>query len=154
VAFSEPLSFLQRLTEDLEYSDLLDAVAGNKEIDRCLQLCYVAAFMVSAYADTGERIYRPFNPLLGETYECDRTSDLGWRSFAEKVGLFALQIILFLAVTPFTSDSIHQAHDFFDACEKIVSDAAAAAATAAVTTSHSGSVGHKYQTLGIPYIFV
>jgi oxysterol-binding protein 1 len=85
VAFSEPLSFLQRLTEDLEYSDLLDAVASDTQVDRCLQLCHVAAFMVSAYAGTGERIYRPFNPLLGETYECDRTSDLGWRSFAEKV---------------------------------------------------------------------
>ena len=31
------------------------------------------------------RTGKPFNPLLGETFECDRTEDLGWRSFAEQV---------------------------------------------------------------------
>ena len=43
---------------------------------------------MSAYANTADRIARPFNPLLGETYECDRTADLGWKSLAEKVYLF------------------------------------------------------------------
>ncbi|CAF5122468.1 unnamed protein product, partial [Rotaria socialis] len=31
------------------------------------------------------RVNKPFNPLLGETYECDRTEDLGWKSIAEQV---------------------------------------------------------------------
>jgi len=85
VGFSEPLSFLQRLTEDLEYSDCLDAAAALGDDDSCLRLAYVTAFSVSGYANTTERLFRPFNPLLGETYECNRKADLGWRSIAEKV---------------------------------------------------------------------
>lgn len=82
--FSEPLSFLQRLTEDFEYSDCLDNAASYDD-DAFLQMAYVAAFTVSSYANTTLRTGKPFNPLLGETYECDRRDDLGWRSFAEQV---------------------------------------------------------------------
>jgi len=31
------------------------------------------------------RTGKPFNPLLGETFECDRLDDLGWRCFNEQV---------------------------------------------------------------------
>ena len=45
----------------------------------------VAAFSVSAYASTQSRSsHKPFNPLLGETYECAR-EDKGWRFVAEQV---------------------------------------------------------------------
>ena len=82
--FSEPLSFLQRLTEDFEYSDCLDraAIVASDSIE---QMAYVAAFTVSSYATTTTRTQKPFNPLLGETYECDRLGDMGWRSLAEQV---------------------------------------------------------------------
>ncbi|XP_050689095.1 oxysterol-binding protein 1-like [Eriocheir sinensis] len=83
VNFSEPLSFLQRLTEDFEYSDILDRAAQIE--DSCEQLSLVAAFTVSSYATTALRTAKPFNPLLGETYECDRTDDLGWRAVSEQV---------------------------------------------------------------------
>ncbi|CAH8577017.1 unnamed protein product [Heterobilharzia americana] len=83
VNFSEPLSMLQRLTEDFEYSSCLDNAAACQ--DSLEQMAYVAAFTVSAYATTAVRTNKPFNPLLGETYECDRTDDLGWRSLAEQV---------------------------------------------------------------------
>ncbi|CAH8553325.1 unnamed protein product [Schistosoma mattheei] len=83
VNFSEPLSMLQRLTEDFEYSSCLDHAAACQ--DSLEQMAYVAAFTVSAYATTAVRTNKPFNPLLGETYECDRTDDFGWRSFAEQV---------------------------------------------------------------------
>ena len=83
VNFSEPLSFLQRLTEDFEYSDCLDKAASCT--DAWEQMAYVAAFTVSSYANTTLRTGKPFNPLLGETFECDRFEDLGWRSFAEQV---------------------------------------------------------------------
>jgi hypothetical protein len=33
---------------------------------------YVAAFAVSALASNWERLGKPFNPLLGETYELER----------------------------------------------------------------------------------
>ncbi|CAH0758547.1 unnamed protein product [Diatraea saccharalis] len=83
VNFSEPLSMLQRLTEDYEYSSILDKAAQFE--DPAQQLAYVAAFTVSSYATTSNRTNKPFNPLLGETYECDRMADLGWRSISEQV---------------------------------------------------------------------
>lgn len=83
VNFSEPLSMLQRLTEDYEYSSILDQAATCS--DPAQQLAYVAAFTVSSYATTACRTTKPFNPLLGETYECDRMADLGWRSISEQV---------------------------------------------------------------------
>lgn len=82
VNFNEPLSMLQRITEDFEYADLLTKASKIK--DSCEQMTYVAAFCVSNYATTGIRTCKPFNPLLGETFECDRTDDLGWKSFAGK----------------------------------------------------------------------
>lgn len=48
-------------------------------------MAFVAAFTVSSYATTAARTGKPFNPLLGETYECDRTDDLGWRAISEQV---------------------------------------------------------------------
>lgn len=83
VNFSEPLSMLQRLTEDYEYAEILDTAA--KCTDPCEQLAYVAAFTISSYSTTSSRTGKPFNPMLGETYECDRTDDLGWRAFSEQV---------------------------------------------------------------------
>lgn len=83
VNFNEPLSTLQRLTEDYEYSELLDRAA--KLDDPAMQLVYIAAFAVSSYATTSNRTGKPFNPLLGETYECDRRDDYGWRSISEQV---------------------------------------------------------------------
>lgn len=83
VNFSEPLSMLQRLAEDFEYSDLLDQAA--KCDDYCEQMVYVAAFTISSYANTASRTGKPFNPLLGETYEADRRDDFGWRLIAEQV---------------------------------------------------------------------
>ncbi|XP_023029945.1 oxysterol binding protein isoform X2 [Leptinotarsa decemlineata] len=83
VNFNEPLSMLQRLTEDFEYADLLDKAA--KCTDPCEQLAYLAAFTISSYATTSSRTGKPFNPLLGETYECDRMEDLGWRAINEQV---------------------------------------------------------------------
>ena len=64
VNYSEPTSMLQRLTEDFEYSELLDKAAQCK--DDCEQMAYVAAFTVSAYATTAIRTGKPFNPLLGK----------------------------------------------------------------------------------------
>ncbi|XP_044002352.1 oxysterol-binding protein 1 isoform X2 [Aphidius gifuensis] len=83
VNFSEPLSMLQRLTEDYEYSEILDR--ASECTDSCEQMAYVAAFTVSSYSTTATRTGKPFNPLLGETFECDRTDDLGWRAVSEQV---------------------------------------------------------------------
>lgn len=44
----------------------------------------VAAFAVSGYASSEGRHCKPFNPLLGETYEAD-FPEKGIRFFSEKV---------------------------------------------------------------------
>uniref|UniRef100_A0A8C8R7F4 Oxysterol-binding protein n=1 Tax=Pelusios castaneus TaxID=367368 RepID=A0A8C8R7F4_9SAUR len=83
VQLNEPLNMLQRLCEELEYSTLLDAASHCT--DPCERLVYVAAFAVSAYASTYYRAgSKPFNPVLGETYECIRP-DKGFRFISEQV---------------------------------------------------------------------
>ncbi|KAJ4870607.1 Oxysterol-binding protein-related protein 1C [Raphanus sativus] len=85
VYFNEPLSSLQKCFEDLEYSYLLDrAFEWGKRGDSLMRILNVAAFAVSGYASTEGRICKPFNPLLGETYEADYP-DKGLRFFSEKV---------------------------------------------------------------------
>lgn len=83
VCFNEPLTFLQRVTEELEYSDCLDKAARCESALE--QMTFVAAFAVSSYATTAVRVTKPFNPLLGETYECDRRADYGWKCLTEQV---------------------------------------------------------------------
>ncbi|KAH8515963.1 hypothetical protein H0E87_004397 [Populus deltoides] len=85
VYFNEPLSSLQKCFEDLEYSYLLDrAYEWGKQGNSLMRILNVAAFAVSGYASTEGRVCKPFNPLLGETYEADYP-DKGLRFFSEKV---------------------------------------------------------------------
>ncbi|CAA0818483.1 Oxysterol-binding protein-related protein 1C [Striga hermonthica] len=85
VYFNEPLSSLQKCFEDLEYSHLLDrAYEWGKRGNSLMRILNVAAFAVSGYASTEGRNCKPFNPLLGETYEADYP-DKGLRFFSEKV---------------------------------------------------------------------
>ncbi|KAH7053923.1 Oxysterol-binding protein-domain-containing protein, partial [Linnemannia elongata] len=83
VSLNEPINVLQKLCEELEYSELLDKAASLPEsLDR---LVYVAAFAVSGYASSQWRAGRkPFNPLHGETFEyvCP---EKGFKFISEKV---------------------------------------------------------------------
>jgi hypothetical protein len=122
VFFNEPLSLLQRLSEEVEYCDILSiagrigrragckpsaTIANNKmdpaervaktlgwnmaelevlegedaELLRCI---IVAAFGMSSYSSSTGRVNKPFNPMLGETFECVR-EDMGFRFIAEQV---------------------------------------------------------------------
>ncbi|KAG8097905.1 hypothetical protein GUJ93_ZPchr0013g36803 [Zizania palustris] len=85
VYFNEPVSSLQKCFEDLEYSYLIDrAYEWGKRGNSLMRILSVAAFAVSGYASTDGRSCKPFNPLLGETYEADYP-DKGLRFFSEKV---------------------------------------------------------------------
>ncbi|XAR62616.1 hypothetical protein NMG60_11017447 [Bertholletia excelsa] len=85
VYFNEPLSSLQKCFEDLEYSYLIDrANAWGRTGNRLMRILNVAAFAVSGYASTEGRQCKPFNPLLGETFEADYP-DKGLRFLSEKV---------------------------------------------------------------------
>ncbi|KAG4421595.1 hypothetical protein IFR04_005214 [Cadophora malorum] len=82
VSFNEPTSLLQRCAEDMEYADLLDIAADRT--DSTERMVYVAAFAASEYASTIGRVAKPFNPLLGETFEYVRP-DKNYRFFIEQV---------------------------------------------------------------------
>ncbi|KAH9900310.1 Oxysterol-binding protein-domain-containing protein [Xylariomycetidae sp. FL2044] len=89
VSTNEPISMLQRCAEQLEYAQLLDKAAQQKvPRDRLL---FVTAFALSQFSvnRVKERaIRKPFNPLLGETFELLRTeSEIpgGFRLIVEKV---------------------------------------------------------------------
>lgn len=59
---------------------MIRGVQGND----LMRILKIAAFAVSGYASTEGRQCKPFNPLLGETYEADYP-DKGLRFFSEKV---------------------------------------------------------------------
>ncbi|KAG9279499.1 oxysterol-binding protein-related protein 7-like [Astyanax mexicanus] len=83
VALNEPVNFLQRVSEELEYSQLLDI--ANQIDDPYQRMVYVAVFSISGYAWASWRNrYKPFNPVLGETYESVR-EERGFRYVAEQV---------------------------------------------------------------------
>ncbi|KAK9761276.1 hypothetical protein K7432_013943 [Basidiobolus ranarum] len=82
VYFNEPTSMLQRMCEDMEYSDLIDI--GASQPDSMERILWVAAFAMSNYSSTEGRIGKPFNPLLGETFEYVRP-DKSYRYISEQV---------------------------------------------------------------------
>ncbi|GAA6000749.1 oxysterol-binding protein related protein OSH3 [Rhodotorula paludigena] len=83
ININEPLSALQRLAEELEYSELLDRAAATR--DPIERLTLVAVWAVSGTSGNKYRSSRkPFNPLLGETYECIRP-EKGFQFISEKV---------------------------------------------------------------------
>ncbi|KAF9122180.1 hypothetical protein BGW39_009978 [Mortierella sp. 14UC] len=82
VYFNEPTSMLQRMAEDAEYIDLLDKAARQRGATE--RILFIAAFAMSNYSSTIGRVAKPFNPLLGETYEYCR-EDKQFRYISEQV---------------------------------------------------------------------
>ncbi|CAF1009201.1 unnamed protein product [Rotaria sp. Silwood1] len=83
IIWNEPLSFLQRLSECLEHSSLLDQAAlADTPIERFHLL---TAFIVSHLSNHLERTSKPFNPLLGETFELKNEKDAPFHFIAEQV---------------------------------------------------------------------
>lgn len=89
VSANEPISLLQRVSEQLEYAQLLDAAAVQKAPAQ--RLLRVAAFAISQFSNSRCReraVRKPFNPMLGETFELVRTANEvpgGFRLLVEKV---------------------------------------------------------------------
>lgn len=86
VTANEPTSLLQRISEVMEYSELLDAASAAANEDG-LRLLHVAAFAIASFSNNRVKeraIRKPFNPMLGETFELVR-EDKGFRFLAEKV---------------------------------------------------------------------
>lgn len=67
VTFNEPLSLLQRTVSFIEHKELFEL--ANKTDDKFLQCGYILSAFFILYANTIGTSKKPFNPLLGETYE-------------------------------------------------------------------------------------
>ncbi|KAJ4704662.1 Oxysterol-binding family protein [Melia azedarach] len=80
VFISEPSTVLQRMAELMEYSHLLD-LADECE-DPYMRLVYSASWAISIYF-AYRRAWKPFNPILGETFEM--TNHGGVTFIAEQV---------------------------------------------------------------------
>jgi hypothetical protein len=89
VSANEPTSLLQRVAEQLEYAHILDTAASLKTPNQ--RLLHITAFAVSQFSINRAKeraIRKPFNPMLGETYELVRTENEtpgGFRFLVEKV---------------------------------------------------------------------
>lgn len=94
VSANEPISLLQRAAEQMEYSSLLDTAASSTE--NLERLIFVTAFAITSLSGTRVKeraIRKPFNPMLGETFELVR-EDGGFRFLSEKVSHRPVQLAL------------------------------------------------------------
>jgi len=81
VWMNEPTSVLQRQCEMIHFHELLtEAASFESSLDR---LAWVAIFAITAYNGT-ERYGKPFNPILGETFEYE-DKRLGVKFLSEQV---------------------------------------------------------------------
>jgi hypothetical protein len=80
VYFNEPFSLLQKLAEVMQQDHLMDK--ASKTEDPMLRIIYVASIFTSIYSHTLQRMSKPFNPILGETFEY--IGD-GWKLISEQV---------------------------------------------------------------------
>ena len=81
VILNEPLGALQRCCEDLEYYELLDQASETS--DNLERMVLITLFALSSYNNTQFRAgTKPFNPLLGETFEYQNSS---FKFLAEQV---------------------------------------------------------------------
>ncbi|XP_074592808.1 oxysterol-binding protein-related protein 3C-like [Curcuma longa] len=66
VIIFEPMTMIQKMAELMEYSHLLDL--ADKCEDPYMRLVYSSSWAISVYY-AYQRTWKPFNPILGETYE-------------------------------------------------------------------------------------
>lgn len=67
VYFNDPTSLLQKCAQSMEYNSLLDLASNDPDPIRRLAL--IAIHQVSALSICERTTSKPFNPILGETYE-------------------------------------------------------------------------------------
>jgi len=97
VYFNEPLSICQRQCEQFFYLDLLNKVCMESK-NKSLQLGYISAFIIGEIFLRLNRNLKPFNAIIGETYEFYDNKNQ-FRYYAEQVS-HKPQITAFIGETP------------------------------------------------------
>lgn len=80
VYFNDPTNILQKCATSFEYSDLLDK--AMEQTDSIRRLAFVSAYVVTNLTCIERNVTKPFNPLLGETFELETPT---FRFLAEQV---------------------------------------------------------------------
>ena len=83
ITYNEPISMLQKQCEKFLYSDLLEK-ASNKLIPSELKIVYIVGFIAGELSQNINRYLKPFNPILGETFEF-YDNEKKYRYFSEQV---------------------------------------------------------------------
>ena len=81
VTYNEPLSMLQRQIESFQFYDLLQGIYNEKEVP--IKYAYIMGFLTAEISLNINRLLKPFNPILGETYEYVEIDK--YRVFCEQV---------------------------------------------------------------------
>ena len=97
VYFNEPLSILQKQCEKFYYLDLLKKVS-NESKNKSLQIAYISAFIIGEIFLGLNRNLKPFNAIIGETYEFFDNKN-NFRYYSEQVSHHP-QITAFIGETP------------------------------------------------------
>ena len=97
VYFNEPLSICQKQCEKFYYLDLLKKVSLESK-NKSLQLGYISAFIVGEIFLGLNRNLKPFNAIIGETYEFFDNKNQ-FRYYSEQVSHHP-QITAFVGETP------------------------------------------------------
>lgn len=86
ITSNEPISFMQKYAECFEYAALLNRAATDSAESgaRMLDIACFAVSYLSSYRAKTRSQRKPFNPLLGETFEMVRP-EMGLRMLCEKV---------------------------------------------------------------------
>jgi hypothetical protein len=69
VSYNEPTTFIQRVMEAATHCYLLKLANQIAPYDKDLALLYVGIFSLSTFGCSIQRTSKPFNPMLGETFE-------------------------------------------------------------------------------------
>ena len=82
IQYNEPLSMMQKICERFQYAYILNTASKNK--NKHFQIAHIAAYMMGEVSLNINRILKPFNPILGETYEY-YDNESKFRFFSEQV---------------------------------------------------------------------
>ncbi|MCO5614179.1 hypothetical protein L7F22_068460 [Adiantum nelumboides] len=104
---NEPLSVLQRCAEELQYSHLLEKASQLE--DSVERLVWVSIFACATYHGSIHRDAKPFNPLLGETYE--------WQSLDGHLRFIAEQVSHHPPVLAFHSENVSSDYSIYGEVE-------------------------------------
>ena len=96
VYFNEPISMGQKQCEKFKNMDLLIKAGG--ETSKEMQMCYIAAFLIGEIFLNIGRSLKPFNPIIGETYEYF-DNEKNFRFYSEQVS-HNPQVNAYIAETP------------------------------------------------------